>query len=430
MTRPIAYDIMRLFIGPSFVNPRGIDRVDLALATQIFSEADEGIVGVLPTPVGVYAYPASQVRKLLAYVRDRWAEDTAVSADPQLQWLIDRLTNGPHGLQQSPLAKPLTLADKSARMFGMIHATGLYPRRLAVRAVPYGASYLNVGQLGLAMPAFFNWLDKRPDVTCAAMVHDAIPIEHPELVSEKATRYHERMIDTAARRADGLIYNSAFTQESVTAVIRRLGHPCPPSLVRALPLPGAFASADTSIPALADIRYFISVSTIEPRKNFALLLRVWQQLIADMGAAAPHLVIAGAPGRDADSILAPLQSDARLAAMVHHVVGLSSPALAALVLGAAGVLSPTVAEGFGLPLLEAHAMGVPTIASDIPAHRELATAITTLLRPDDDAGWSRAIKALPTSPMRTRPDIPDSMTDAAYCADIVDFIRSISPQRA
>lgn len=89
------------------------------------------------------------------------------------------------------------------------------------------------------------------------------------------------------------------------------------------------------------------------------------------------------------------------------------------------MLCPSLAEGFGLPLLEASAMGVPAIATDIPAHREVATATTVLLRADDEEGWARAISASPAVTMHQRPHIPFAMTEAAYCADIVDFVSSI-----
>jgi glycosyltransferase involved in cell wall biosynthesis len=417
---------MRLFIGPSFLTPRGIDRVDLALASHIFGNKSSNNIGVLPTPFGVYAYTAEQVRILLSYIRELWAEDTKPAGDLQLQWLLDKIALR-HDALLSPIppATGLLLRNKVWRMLRMLHATGLFPRRFAHRTVPANAVYLNIGQLGLAMPSFFNWLAKRPDITCAMMIHDAIPIDYPHLVGEKAPAYHRQMIRTAAQHADCMIFNSAYTRDSVSAVMRDLGQACPPALVRSLPLPAAFIDVETGMEELSGTHYFVAVSTIEPRKNFALLLRVWQRFVATMGAAAPHLIIVGSPGKDAGSILAPLESDTVLANRVHHVVGLSSPALASLVLGAAGVLCPTLAEGFGLPLLEANAMGVPAIATDIPAHRELATATTVLLPPDDEEGWVRAIAASPKVAMRRRPHIPFAMTEAAYCADVVEFVSGI-----
>ncbi|HEX7692864.1 MAG TPA: glycosyltransferase, partial [Sphingomonas sp.] len=223
--------------------------------------------------------------------------------------------------------------------------------------------------------------------------------------------------------------NSAYTRNSVSAVMQGFGRACPPALVRSLPLPAAFVDVDTGVPELAGARYFLAVSTIEPRKNFALLLRVWQGLVATMGQTAPHLVIVGSSGKDADTILAPLESDSALAARVHHVAGLSSPALASLLSGAAGMLCPSLAEGFGLPLLEANALGVPAIASDIPAHREVATATTVLLPVDDEEAWARAIAASPDAAPHRRPPMPPAMTEAAYCADILDFVSGIRARR-
>lgn len=424
----VAYDVMRLFIGPSSLTPRGIDRVDLALARQIFNESNMN-VGILPTPAGVYAFSAAQVRNLLNYIQELWAEDANLADDLQLQNLLEKLVRR----QDHPLpvlsARTLLLREKVGRMLRMLGVTGSFPRRFAGRAVPANAVYLNVGQLGLAMPSFFNWLGKRPDITCALMVHDAIPIDYPHLVGNKAPAHHKQMIRTAAERADCLIFNSAYTRDSVSKVIRGLGRAPPPALVRSLPLPAAFVDVETGLPELSSTRYFLAVSTIEPRKNFGLLLRVWQRIVSTMGAAAPHLVIVGSPGKDADTILAPLESRSALASRVHHVAGLSSPALASLLSGAAAMLCPSLAEGFGLPLLEANALGVPAIASDIAAHREVATATTMLLPVDDEEAWAGAIAASPDAAPQRRPPMPLAMTEAAYCADILDFARDIRLRR-
>ncbi|MES2452968.1 MAG: glycosyltransferase family 1 protein [Pseudomonadota bacterium] len=416
---------MRLFIGPSFLTPRGIDRVDLALARHIFDDESSQNVGVLPTPAGVYAFSAAQVRNLLVYIQELWAEGAGAASDLQLRWLLDKIARRQDGAPPVPSASPLLFREKVWRMLRMLRATGLLPRRFASRSVPANAIYLNIGQLGLAMPSFFNWLAKRPDITRAMMVHDAIPIDYPHLVGKKAPIHHKQMIRTAAEHADCLIFNSAYTRDSVSAVMRDLGRTCPSALVRSLPLPTAFVDVEAGVAELAGTRYFLAVSTIEPRKNFVLLLRVWERFVASMGTAAPHLVIVGSPGKGADSILAPLGFNSALASRVHHVAGLSSPGLASLMLGAAGSLCPSLAEGFGLPLLEASAMGVPAIATDIPAHREVATATTVLLPADDEEAWARAIAMSPDIAMRQPPHIPFAMTEAAYCADIVDFVSGI-----
>lgn len=427
MISPIAYDVLRLFIGPASLTPRGIDRVDIALARHIFSDQDVPHVGVLPTPMGVFALSAGQVVRLIAHLDSLWAEMPAERADSQLANVIEMLwdaRNMPAGAGALPDSARHGLPWMTARMLKMLAKSGCLPWRSAAKAVPAGAHYVNVGQLGLAMPGFFNWLNKRPDIFTAMMIHDTIPIDFPDMVPASSPDYHRRMIATAASRADCMIYNSDHTRDSVNGAISALGQPCPPSIVRALPLPLAFAQATASDARLAATPYFLTVSTVEPRKNHALLLRVWRSIVAEMGDAAPHLLIVGSPGHNASEILSPIAADPALARRVHHIVGLSSATLATLLLGACGLLCPSLAEGFGLSLLEAEAMQVPAIASDIPSHREIAGAFTSLLSTNNDDSWRSAILlALEldrrVEKPRLRPPIPDRMTEAAYCTDLI-----------
>jgi hypothetical protein len=112
---------------------------------------------------------------------------------------------------------------------------------------------------------------------------------------------------------------------------------------------------------------------------------------------------------------------------VHAVSGLSSPSLARLVAGCAALLSPSLAEGFGLPLLEGIAMGVPTIASDITAHREIAHATTTLL-PPDNVKHEAAILSVARRHTIDIPPVPQHMTEAAFCHDILKFVEAVPPK--
>jgi glycosyltransferase involved in cell wall biosynthesis len=263
------------------------------------------------------------------------------------------------------------------------------------------------------------------------MLHDVIPLQYPELCRPNQDVHHTRMVRTAARHADCMIYTTAYARDTVNASLVRNGRPHLPCLVRALPLSAAFAETTQSLPELASRRYFVVVSTIEPRKNHELLLRVWARLIERWGKDAPHLVIVGSRGFDAERILFPLAQNPVLRALVHEVTGLSSEALATLMLGATAVLSPTWVEGFGLPVLEANVLGVPTIASDIAAHREIAQGATTLLPCDNDDAWERAIVAVPAlTATRARPKIPAEVTEAAYCTDVLEYLAAVTVRRA
>lgn len=429
MSRVIAYDLTRLFLGPLFLAPRGIDRVDLALARHVFADPDTPHLGILPTPWGVRAYPAVLVRRVLNHVWQLWAEHTPAEGDirtePRLVRLIAQiLSSSPEAehVQNPQRQASLSLMAKIMRILGELRVTGIPLGRAADGAVPQGAVYLNVGQLGLAVPPFFRWLKRRPDVTCAIMLHDVIPLEYPHLVRAGHVEHHARMIRTAAEHASCLIFTSVYARDTVSAALARQGRCDVPNLVRHLPLPAVFAETAGSLPDLARCHYFVVVSTIEPRKNHELLLRVWKRLVRRFGDDAPHLVVVGSRGYDADRILAPIAHDPLLRRHVHEVSGLSSPALATLMLGASGLLSPSLAEGFGLPVLEANAMGVPTIASDIAAHREVANASTKLLPGDDDASWEQAVASTPLAGLRSRPPLPPESTEAIYCSDLLHFL--------
>lgn len=430
MSQVIAYDLARLFIGPIFATPRGIDRVDLALARHIFADGNDQNVGILPTPWGVRALPAPIVRRALTHLKALWAEDVACDDDLTLQRLIDTLRGRePRPGQPACDRQSLTTRRRARRMLDHIKATGFQLWQSADRAVPTGAAYLNVGQIGLAVPLFYNWLARRPDVTCTIMLHDVIPLEYPHLVMPGSVAHHARMVDTAAQRAHGLLFNTASARDGVSAALAELGRKQTPSLVRSLPLASAFVEAEVSLRELKGVHYFVAVSTIEPRKNFELLFDVWKRLEKRLGSATPHLIVVGSPGYEAEAILSKLEEVGPVRSRIHHISGLSSSGLAALILGASGMLSPSFAEGFGLPVMEANAMGVPTIASDIAAHREVANASTVLLPVDDAAGWAREVLKVPTAGIRKRPSIPVHMTEAAYCADVVAFLRAEASAR-
>lgn len=428
MEQAIAYDITRLFLGPLSAAPRGIDRVDLALAERVFCDGGGGNVGVIPTPWGVRAYDADRVSRGLAHLRRIWAERSAPEDDPRWAPLVARLRgerlSGPAGI-------PPARAKGLGGLLGELAATGFSLGRPVRRALPVGAVYLNVGQIGLTVPAFHAWLANRHDVAAVFMLHDVIPLEHPELVEPASARFHRRMVETAARHGDGLIVTTQHAGERIAAALRTLGRGELPMLARRLPLPRVFAEHRAAEPALAGCRYFVACATVEPRKNLGLLLAVWRRLAAaTRDGDMPRLVIAGAAGWNAREILRPLDEDPALREHVHHVAGLSSPALATLMLGAAAVLCPSLAEGFGLPLLEANALGVPTIASDIPSHREIADATTLLLPTADAAAWEAAVRARTAGGGRRTAAPAPELSEEAYFRDIADFLDLCARRKA
>ena len=137
--------------------------------------------------------------------------------------------------------------------------------------------------------------------------------------------------------------------------------------------------------------YFVVTGALEPRKNHLLLLNVWRRLVEEMGPTAPKLVLVGSRSRAAGALVELLDRCKVIKDHVIEVGQLSTPALRQLLAGARALLMPSLAEGFGLPIIEALALGTPVIASDLPSHREAAGGYARHIAATDEFGWLDAI---------------------------------------
>ncbi len=420
---PIAYDMTRLFWGPLSRTPRGIDRVELVLANQIFSAKDRPVFGVLPTAWGTRVFDAQTIRSGLRELEAIWAENQTVETDTRLSALAKRL-NGNLDIRLSN-GKPLSLRERAARMIRLIRATGFSFGRSATRTLPKGAVYVNIGQILLAAPILMGWLRKRPDVTPVFMLHDVIPLDMPTHVAPSSVRHHRRMIKTTARFAKALIVTTDYVKQTVSDAITHYRATPLPTLAQSLPVAEAFTSVSSWVSQLDSVRYFVVCGSIEPRKNHLLLLDVWRKLVEQLGTSAPHLVIVGSVGWSGAEILDKFDKCDITRSHIHPVSGLSSPALRHLMERAVALLMPSLNEGFGLPIVEAKKLGVRVIVSDIPAHREVAGNNACLLPADDVDAWVKTIlnwpdKQVPPEIVEHAPE--DYVTPEQYGRIIIEFL--------
>jgi alpha-1,3-rhamnosyl/mannosyltransferase len=157
---------------------------------------------------------------------------------------------------------------------------------------------------------------------------------------------------------------------------------------------------EAALPAQVPPRFALHVGTFEPRKNLQMLLRAWEQLHFHSPVTLP-LVLCGALGWKNDD-LRPMLSQGEHAGWLINLGYVSDGVLAELYRRAVMVCCPSLYEGFGLPVLEAMAMGTPVLASDIPVHREVAGTAAALLPPEDAAQWAIAAAALASDDDRRR----------------------------
>lgn len=262
-----------------------------------------------------------------------------------------------------------------------------------------GRIYLNVGHTGLDKPGHAAWVG-RTGIRPVYFLHDLIPLTHPEYCRPGEPNKHLERMRVLLSLGQGVIGNS---QETLAELARfantHRDSVVPLSLVA--PLGITPAGQDAAMPRIAT-PYFVTVGTIEGRKNHLLLLNLWAEMARSLGPLCPLLVIIGQRGWECEQAIDMIE---RCAAIQGHVVELprcSDAELAAYMRGARALLFPSFVEGYGLPLVEALACGTPVIASDLGVFRELAGDIPDYLSPLDGLGWRDRILdyAEPDSPTR------------------------------
>jgi glycosyltransferase involved in cell wall biosynthesis len=210
-------------------------------------------------------------------------------------------------------------------------------------------------------------------------VHDLIPLEHPGLTTIRAAR-HGRLLDAIAAKAHGIITVSEHSRRSL--------HQALPGWSGAIvntyqSLPGEPALEERLPPELSPDGYMLFCGGDDIRKNFVRTAEAYRL----SGVQAP-LVVVGTTGS-----ARPTRSDGIL------WLGWTTRALfMSLLRHARALLFPSLAEGFGLPVLEAFSAGTPVLTSNEGALAEIAGNAALLGAPEDVAVLSQAIRRLWTDP--------------------------------
>lgn len=250
-----------------------------------------------------------------------------------------------------------------------------------------GWRYLNIGHTGLDDPGLADWLADQ-SWKPVFLVHDLIPISHPQFCRAGEARRHRLRMRTVLASAAGVIVNSAATGAALTDFAKGEDRAVPPIQVGWLAMDEAIVPAPLAPP---DRPTFVMIGTIEARKNHRLLLDLWSRLVEAGGDQAPDLVLIGQRGWEADDVFAMLDGSPQLKGHVHELGRCDDATMLAWLGQARALLMPSFIEGFGIPVIEALQHGVPVIASDLPVFREIAGDIPLYLDPQDGPGWQAAI---------------------------------------
>ncbi|WP_454049426.1 glycosyltransferase family 4 protein [Cellulomonas sp. Marseille-Q8402] len=242
-------------------------------------------------------------------------------------------------------------------------------------------------------PANFGPRARR--VPTLVTVHDVIAWDFPNPEVSRVTQaVTSGIIGRAARSATRLLTGSEDARDAITRV---LGVPASKITVvphgSADPRPGVDVAAEIDGLGLGDGRpTVLSTGNRMPHKNYDGLLRALALIPAER---RPRLVVTGSHG---DDPLAPLVEELGLAADVTLLGWVTADQLEALYQSATLYACPSLAEGFGLPVIDAMKRGTPVLVADIGALREVGGDAVRYADPTDPAAMAAGIEALLADP--------------------------------
>ena len=221
------------------------------------------------------------------------------------------------------------------------------------------------------------------------MLHDIIPIEYPEYSIPKEMKRHQHRMKTIISLADGIIVPTNDVKNSIQKHF-------PVFYEDRIPIwPVQHGIVEHTSPSSQENErqpYFVYLSTIEPRKNHLMLLHLWRRMVNERGEEnTPSLLLIGKRGWENENILDMLERCPALKRVVTEDNQSSDHEVRALIKNANGLLFPSFAEGYGLPLAEAMSLSTPCICSDILALREVGRDIPLYIDPLDTQAWQKAI---------------------------------------
>lgn len=307
--------------------------------------------------------------------------------------VIDRFENAPENNQNTPeswLSKVRVAAAKNSLI------VSLYDR-----VVPLMANY-NMRHLG--EQAIFH----APDFILppfrgkkVVSILDLSTFNYPEFHPRARVNYINRQIESSVARADHIITISDYVKREIQ---ERFSVPDDRISTTYLAPDEAYSPVDETafrndgrFPFLKYKHYFLSLGTIEPRKNLHRLLDAYEAYSNERGTNSLPLVVAGYRGWNSEDI------HGRLNALggqgqVHYLGYVDQASLPILVGGARALLFPSIYEGFGLPVVEAMRAGTAVLTSQDTAMSEIANDAALLVSPLETPSITTGLSEMDKSP--------------------------------
>lgn len=356
----------------------GIDRVEMAYLRAFLAETVP-VFSLVKTAWGFVLLDKGGCQGVL----DRLEGRTAWGP-------VDRLSRLRSGL---PVARQQAEADLRRLCIARCLPLGL--RRMLLHHLPPRSSYVNVGHSNLS-DRVLKAVRRALNGQIAVMIHDTIPLDFPHFQRAGSVARFGDLLRQVQLYAGLILCNSARTQADVIRHMSPLGR-VPDTIVASLGVDTHHPDMQATLPAGFDENRpcFVTIGTIEPRKNHMFLFDLWADLHADCpDARMPQLLICGTRGWNNDAVFTRLDNDPMMGRHIFEMPNLTDGQMAALLMRAHGALFPSHAEGFGLPPAEALALGVPVICNTLEIYREILCDYPVYASVEDRYLWRQEIRKL------------------------------------
>jgi glycosyltransferase involved in cell wall biosynthesis len=250
-----------------------------------------------------------------------------------------------------------------------------------------------------------------------AVIYDLIKVRRPDLASPGAARIYERWLERVMPLSDLVATISRAVADDVVDYLRASGRPGLAGRVRHFVLGADFqAQGNTGAvsPEVASAldghrdRTFLAVGSLEHRKDQATIVTAFERLWAE-GTDA-RLVLVGRPGWGSDRLARKLAAHPERGTRLFWFSQASDADLAHCYRNALALVNVSLAEGYGLPLVEGMRHGLRAIASDIPAFREVAGTGAVFVPTADAAKLAEAIASVLRAPVGAAASAPATAT--------------------
>lgn len=233
------------------------------------------------------------------------------------------------------------------------------------------------------------------------MVHDLIPYLFPEFVPRPQDRVFVEALDRAVDFADILVTNSQATARDLEAFVQARRGTRPTiavvRLTQSFPAPRARSEdirreVTRHIAANAALPFVLAVGSVDTRKNFPALARVWRALGNEIGPSMPRLIIAGRRSWNSQSFLDQLKRTGGFGGLVQLVEDATDLDLEYLYRRCLFTVLPSLYEGWGLPIGESLWFGKLCVASNASSMPEVGGDLADYFDPYDLDAMAAALR--------------------------------------